>query len=209
MKGHTPRKPSGSDAQFTNAKDAWEKLHGVEGRFNDTPTVKVRKTSRGYFWDATAAGPGGGTSLIQCVITELFNDDYVGVTKYDSTTGLPTGPQFNCAKCFTARMPASEVIDGETITYDHYGSNLLPANSSDNVRLAAFSPVTSEYQVCSPRYLAWPPEAGADVAQFQVIVSKLSNDVGLTDVDGNKILYIEMSPQRRWAWSPQLNGGND
>jgi len=181
----------------------WDRLFGKAYQLVDSPTLKWNKTISGISGVAAAAGQGGG-SLTQCVITQLYNENYIGVTRYSGTSGL-VGSQFFCAKCVAGRMPAQETIDGQLVTYSQYGSVLLPVDNSDNVRLATYDSVNNEYQVMHRRYLTHPT---TDIGQCLVYVCRISGNTNIDDPDGNPITYLEVSPNREWAYSPYLNGGN-
>lgn len=181
----------------------WDSLWGREAQFINSQTVKVNEGANGISWDSSG-GSGGGTSLIQCVVTELYNTSYIGVTKF--TNGELDGDQFYCSKCLTGRMPAQETIDGQLILYNNYGAGELPVDALDNTRLAAYSDTNNEWQVMHPRYIAY---AGVP-DQCYVVVSKILNAPSLdTTEDGDEVQYLEISPSRFWTYSPYLNGGND
>lgn len=209
MRRSIPPRPTGSDTFAHWAQVVHDRLFGREANLVDSPTATWNQTANGISINASGGGAAGGTVLIACVVTELFNKDYFGVTKYDPTTEQLQGSQFNCAKCITARQSAGERIDGEKITYDNYGMGSLPENNSDNTRLAHFGVINQEWQVMHPRYLEWPPLSGATTDQFILYVSKTSRPTGVIDADGKNLNWIEVQPNRFWSYSPYLNGGND
>jgi hypothetical protein len=194
----------------------WDRLWGREAAFNNTATVKVRQTSAGYFWDASPAG-GGGTSLQLCVVTQLFGNangvafDYFGATPFDADIMEVSGSQIIVAKSITARGPETEQIDGQTIIYSQY--------YWDTQRLA-FNTTTgaSEFDSIHNRYcpaiggepipftaIGDMPD-GSSVEQYYVTVGRTANATGVLDGSGNPIYYLEVSPDRKWVYNPQLNG---
>lgn len=208
------KRPTGCRAP--DALEQWiiDQLQSLQPQNSPTVTISHRD-SKGFQMRAAPAGQGGGTSIIQCVVTELYGVagtpiDYIGVTKFDLATMTLQGSQFNCAKCISARQPLSEVIDGQTNTYSNYNAVLLPQNSADNVRLATFSETNNSYQVVHPRYLVYqdPIPEGSDIGQYLILVSTVQNNIGMTDNADSPVNYIEVEPNRYWAWSSYLNGGN-
>jgi hypothetical protein len=47
---------------------------------------------------------------------------------------------------------------------------------------------------------------GSSVEQYYVTVGRTANATGVLDGSGNPIYYLEVSPDRKWAYNPQLNG---
>ena len=205
--GFIPNRPTGSDKQALFDQWVYDQVQSLQPR--NSPTLRVaRRDTKGIEYIADAGGQGG-TSLIQCVVTQCFGEpdgdpvDYIGVTKFDFATNSLSGSQFLCAKQYSARQPASEVIDGQLIVYSNYNADSLPANSNDNVRLATYIDGTYQWQVVHNRYLPYgdPLPDGADL----LTVSKLQNQVGM-EASGETVQYIEVSPFRAWSYSPYLNG---
>lgn len=209
------KRPTGCRAP--DALEQWIIDHLQSLQPQNSPTVTIsHRDSKGFQMRAAPAGQGGGTSLIQCVVTQCFGQpavpiDYIGVTAFNLQTMALSGAQFNCAKCVAARQPSAETIDGQAITYAQYNAaGQLPANNADNVRQASFNVGETEWQVVHRRYLPYPGnvQAGYDIGQFLINVSSIQNGVGMTDLNGKTIQYEEVS-WREWAYSPYLNGGND
>ena len=201
----------------------WDRLWGREAAFNNTATVRVRQTSAGYFWDASPAG-GGGTTLQPYVVTELFGTDednaydYFGATPWSYQSNNVDGDQIIVAKNLTGRGPDSEVIDGQSIIYNQY--------YNDNQRYA-YNQVSqaSEFQSLHTRYIEYPgfpPEEvdangnptpyqtgqypGLTIEQCFVFVTRTMGPT-LFDGTGTPISYYEAGPDRKWVYSPSLNGG--
>lgn len=205
-------RPTGSTPQALFMQRLWDKNFGTESRFVDSSTVAWSVTSRGITAQSSGGQGGGGTSLRQCVVTQLYNANYIGVTEFNLQDMSLTGSQFFCAKAIQGRMPMTELIDGETVAYSGYGTGTLPANMSDNSRLATFSITNNEWQVMHPRYLVYDDMVGlpdgASIEQYLILVSSVQNQIGVADADGAPCKYLEVFA-RLWSYSPYLNGGND
>lgn len=168
-------------------------------RFQNSNTVSVNVTPKGTWFDASAGG-GAGTVLQVGVITTLFNADYIGVTAYSYESQSTQGAEFMCAKCITGRQPPSELIDEEQILYESY---------TDIQRLAMFNNGATEWHSIHPRYLTFggfPLPSGMDFGQLYILYSKTVLPTGIVDQNLNDIYYIEVQPNRYWAYNPSLNG---
>jgi len=164
---------------------------------------KLQRTPTGFTY-INPPGGAAGTTLQVCAVTSLSNEDYIGVTPYDIESGDLTGSEFQCAKCLTGRMPDSENIDGNVITYE-YG--LLPNGQygGDNLRMATWPDSTTTYQVMHLRYIRQSDlTEDSDNAQCAILVSKVNGPTGVQDESGNDIAYLEIG-SRDWAFSPSLN----
>jgi hypothetical protein len=101
------------------------------------PHGVVRKVAP---WSRTASDIG---STVQQFRFKSINSDYLTCRTYDAITG-EGGIDIYIAKPFKLRNPASEVIDGVTVSYSSY---------SGQTRLASDGVNPDETQVINPRYL--------------------------------------------------------
>jgi hypothetical protein len=189
MPGKIPPRPSGSNEEFTFFQWVWDEL---TKRYVNSATVKISESDREISFHAAPAG-NGGTNLLQCVVTSLFQTNYMGVTQYNSTTGQTIGSEFLCAKAHAAQVPAQEIIDGITIIYSY---------TDDNTRQAAAQGFATETQKCHPRYIPFPAPDGTAVNQILLSVERVQGGSLMTASDeahfGQPINFIELSP-REWA----------
>jgi hypothetical protein len=199
-----PRRPVGFDREAIYDQAVWDWLQSLTPV--PTPTVSVGWGSKGVRLTASAGG-GNGTTCQLCVITQLYGGsenmafDYIGVTPWDSQANQVSGSQFYCAKNITGRGPATELIDGQEILYSQY-YNDVQRFAQNTVTLA------SEYQSIHTRYMNYPNAIppGASLEQYQIYVVRTLNPTGVIDPNGNQIYYLEISPDRKWALNPSLNG---
>lgn len=169
---------------------------------------KLQRNPSGTTLIPTPAPPGG-ISLIMGVVTahySFYDPDYIGVTKFDLANMKLVGDEMATSKAITSRQPASELIDGNIITYQY---NLV--GYSNDVRLATYPDGSTTYQSVLPAYNPWlNPEAGyfgvpdgGDISQYLTFITQA--DTGQNDVNGNPIKYLEIMPQRFWTASVPLN----
>ena len=157
-------------------------------------------------------GGGAGSKDELYQITELFNEDYVGATKWDPTANSGNGglmveaEQVYVAKKITGRMPASETIQSGsvaataiTVNYDYASQNANGNHYSENCRLASVTGGNppSEYHVMHPRYVAF--NQGAPANYGSLISVELTDGAGVKDPDGNEIMLQETN-DRGWVY---------
>ena len=201
----TPPIPDGSDNFATWAQ--WAHRGVTDARFFNTPSVKVARGPSGG-WSFTSVGGSQGNGAVKLyAITQIFGAaippgqsgvDYIGVTPWGPTgndgDGGTSGSQITVAKSIDGRQPAFETIDDEYITYTY---------SDDNHRVATPETGSQENHVMHKRYMVWPGEppedSGVDNNQILVAIIKSQGGTGVLDMNGNQLMYYEISPNREWA----------
>jgi hypothetical protein len=90
VRGSLPPRPEGDDAETLFMQWVWDKL-AKELVFNNSPTVKFNKTTKGITADSAAESPA--TSMREISICIDGNSDYFAMVamsrpyRYDETTG--------------------------------------------------------------------------------------------------------------------------
>ena len=193
-------KPTGSDAEAIFHIETHELTRGPRAQFRNSSTVRVQKTPQGIFFKA--AGPGNGGSLKAALyqITTLYKADYFGAKLFNTGSGTASGSEVKVAKCLAGRMLAYETTDSTLLLYD-YGAT---ADCGDNLRKASGAS-SDEWQVIHPRYYK-ADQSGINVSQSLVLVAKISSGTNIFDDTGAEIKYLEISPQRFWAYQNGQSG---
>lgn len=197
------KRPTGADPK--DLFDQWLIDRTDALTINDSPTIQVASAGpKGITLKAAPSG-SGGTSLIQCVITELFSSlgepkDYIGVTQYNISQNQLVGSQFNCAKCITGRMPDTELIDGFEVAYAY--NDDTSGIDPDNTRFAFFTGYAEQREVVHPRYMVYqnPLPAYMGLSQCLIEVAMIKNSTDILG-DGSNIMFMEQQPNRHWAYS--------
>jgi hypothetical protein len=113
--------------------------------------------------------------LRMCQITELFEEDYIGVKFYDGSS--VSGDQFNVAKSVPSRMPPSSTVYSYTYTDDNNRTSTVTGSS----------PADEEEQTMTQPF----------VVNDLVFVAYV-DFTGVEDTNG-ELHFIEVNTEREWT----------
>lgn len=193
-----PPRPSGFDREAIFDQSTHDKTHGPSARFNDSSTVKIKRTTKGYSWHAQPAK--GGTASTPAPPTK----EYKVVASFAQylTVQDANGIKYAVAKPPELRCSAtSATIEGKSIAYDYPGIGTLLFMR----RKSTFSGVIA-YEGITPPYIHGASYVYADAPTFMVQVVTVAGDTNsygsppVLNVAGTAITLMDTNRSGR-AWS--------
>lgn len=173
----------------------WDKVFGPPSQFNNTSTVKVSETSKGFSWHAVSGGSGSqpeaGPFEVQSV-----QDDYITVFDYDAAMDTSGSAPIYLAKEWKHQNSLlSEMIFGVAHNYTYQPGlappgGLNPADVNNVFRTDTYSG-TPEYQRITPPWVCGP-----GVGE---IVFAFSAGLNLQAADGTAISLMLRGRSCQWS----------
>lgn len=193
-RNHDTLRPDGSSPEGVYDATTWERTQGRQGRFNNSTTVKVRKTSGGFYWDAQIPGAVAGVQVSIFSFVQSLGDYFIAK---DSS-----GKKVAIAKTYKLRNSIlTETIYGNVINFKYPHNPHGGGPSSDPLaylyRTASLTGGGSENQGVVPQYLvndviyALQCDTGVMSDPLDTVIS-----VGGKSVDVN---WIQIASAQAWC----------
>ena len=80
MGNFTPNRPTGSTPEALFDQSLWDKAHGAAGKLNSSSTVKVSRTTKGYFFRAKGGTGGASPKGVGKFTYVSMAEDYIACT---------------------------------------------------------------------------------------------------------------------------------